>query len=308
MRENISGNKETVSIVILTLNAENSIAELLNALRSQTVRPHEIIVADSESTDKTVRICSEFDGVEVLSVLRREFNHGGTRDMVFRRVKGDFVLFMTHDAIPADQYMVERMLAVLTQNPQAAAVYGRQLPRLDATCAECLIRSHNYPAESHVYSSADIQKHNIKTFFFSNVCAMYRRETYFEIGGFEKQVMTNEDMFFAAAAIRKGWHIAYAADAAVIHSHNFSLKEQYRRNYMQGYEIERHRELLAGAAQEAEGIKLVKVVSKEMLSKGRVLSWIGFGLDCCVRFAGSRMGRRRARKYTKSGLQRNKTE
>ena len=308
MRVKISGNEKTVSAVILTLNAENSIAELLNALGRQTVRPHEIIVADSESTDETVRICGGFDDVEVLSVPRREFNHGGTRDMVFRRVEGDFVLFMTHDAIPADRYMIERMLAVLTRNPQVAAVYGRQLPRMDATCAERLVRSHNYPAESYIYSSADIQRHNIKTFFFSNVCALYRRETYFEIGGFEKQVMTNEDMFFAATAIRNGWHVAYAADAAVVHSHNFSLKEQYRRNYIQGYEIERHRELLAGAAQDAEGMKLVKTVSKEMLSKGRILSWIWFGLDCCTRFAGSRLGRRRARRCAKSGLQRNKAE
>lgn len=122
-----------------------------------------------------------------------------------------------------------------------------------------------------------------------------------KLGGFESGIKTNEDMFYAANAIRNGYCVGYAAEAEVVHSHNFSLKDQYQRNFIQGYEIERHKHILSSAdgesvSQNAEGMKLVKIVSKRMLAEGKVFSWIHFGFDCCARYAGSYMGKRKARK------------
>lgn len=288
-------DKPSISAIVLTMNAEKNIAPLLSALHSQTVVPAEIIVADSESSDNTITIAEEY-GAKILPVLRREFDHGRTRDKAFKQSIGEYVLFLTHDAVPANNVLIERMVSMLEGNTNMAAVYARQLPREDATYMERLVRNYNYPAEGHVYDAKDITVHGIKTFFMSDVCAMYRRDVYEKIGGFEKNIKTNEDMFYATNAIRNGYAVGYAADAEVVHSHNFTLKDQYRRNFIQGYEIERHKELLAAASQNSEGVKLVKAVSKAMLSKGRFLAWIHFGFDCCARYAGSYMGKRKARK------------
>lgn len=289
-----------ISTVILTMNAEHNIAQLLDALHRQTVCPDEVIVADSESADNTVALAME-RGARVLPIERKTFNHGGTRDAVLRQSNGDYVLFLTHDAIPADVYLIERLLNTLEDCPKMAVAYARQLPRQDATAMERLIRTYNYPAVSHAYEAKDIPTRGIKAFFMSDVCALYRRAAYETIGGFETDIKTNEDMFFAAKAIKKGFSVGYAAEAKAIHSHNFSLKEQYRRNYIQGYEIERHRELLSlengeCISQNDEGMKLVKFVTKELLFKGKVLSWICFGFDCCARYAGNYMGKKQARK------------
>jgi rhamnosyltransferase len=100
-------------------------------------------------------------------------------------------------------------------------------------------------------------------------------------------------MFFAAKAIRNGYRVAYAAEALVYHSHNFSLKEQYQRNYIQGYEIERHRPLLGEVNQESEGMKLVQFVSSGLLKKGQFVSFVHFGLDCCARLLGSKGGKKK---------------
>lgn len=287
-----------VSVIILTLNAENNIAPLLKAVQAQSITPCEIIVADSESKDNTVSIAKAM-GAVVLPIKRSEFNHGGTRDYALRQSKGDYVLFLTHDAVPKNNQVIARLLSTLVHEPQMAAAYARQLPREDATYMERLVRDYNYPARSHTYDAKDIPEHGIKTFFMSDVCAMYRREIYLALGGFETNIKTNEDMFFAARAIRGGYSIGYDATAEVVHSHNFTLKEQYQRNYIQGYEIELHKELLAAASQNSEGMKLVKLVSGQMLSKGRLFSWIHFGFDCCARYAGSFMGKRKARKNSK---------
>jgi rhamnosyltransferase len=69
----------------------------------------------------------------------------------------------------------------------------------------------------------------IKTFFCSDSCAMYRASYFREIGGFKKDLNTNEDMEFAARAIMDGKKVAYVADAKVYHSHKFTCKDIWKR-------------------------------------------------------------------------------
>lgn len=282
-----------ITVIIPTLNAEKEIGGLIESLRVQTLKPEQIIVVDSQSDDRTVAICDKYENVKVIPILRKDFDHGGTRDMAIRNCESEFVVLLTQDAMPQNPAFLERLVEPF-KDPGVAAVTGRHLPRTDATRMEKLVRRFNYPAESHVRSREDLERMGIKTYFFSDVCSAYRRDTYLELGGFEHPVKTNEDMFFAAKAIQNGYKIAYAADAAVIHSHNLTLKEQYRRNYALGIEMQRHKHLLGPVSQESEGIKLVKYVSLELLKKGHILSFVHFGFDCCARLLGSRMGRKAA--------------
>ena len=280
-----------LSVIIPTLNAEKELPALLEALGRQTVQPAEILVIDSESADRTAEIARGFDKVRFMTVRRQDFDHGRTRDEGLRQSAGDVVVFLTQDAVPADEQCLERLIRPLGEDGVAVSA-GRQLPRADATPMERLVRSFNYPDASHIRSEADVERMGIKAFFCSDVCAAYNRGIYEKLGGFDFPLKTNEDMFFAARAIRGGYRVAYAADARVIHSHNFSLREQSRRNRIQGYEIERHRDLLGSVSQESEGMKLVKYVGTELLKKGRIVSFIHFGLDCCARLLGSRAGKK----------------
>ena len=284
----------SISVIIPALNAEKDLPSLLQALRTQTLRPEEILIVDSESADGTVRIAedaAEDLPVRVLSVKRAEFDHGKTRDWALRQSVGDTIVFLTQDAVPADESFLENLVRPLAEE-KVAVVTGRQLPKADATPMEKLIRTFNYPAESHIRSEADVQKMGIKTFFCSDVCAAYNRKIYEELGGFVYPLKTNEDMFFAARAIRSGYRVAYAAEAKVLHSHNLSLKEQYERNRIQGYEIERHRPLLGNVSKVPEGFRLARFVSGGLLKQGRIVSFARFGLDCFARLFGSRAGRR----------------
>ena len=286
-----------ISVIIPTLNAEKELPSLLEALSAQTLPPDEILVVDSGSDDGTARIAEDagkgaFAGrLRVIPVSRKEFDHGKTRDRALRASQGNTVVFLTQDAVPADEHFLENLIRPLSAG-KVAVVTGRQLPKADATPMEKLIRTFNYPAESHIRSEADVPKMGIKAFFCSDVCAAYNRQIYEELGGFVYPLKTNEDMFFAARAIRNGYRVAYAAEARVLHSHNFSLKEQYERNRIQGYEIERHRPLLGNVSKVSEGFRLARFVSCGLLKQGRVLSFARFGLDCFARLFGSRAGRR----------------
>ena len=284
-------NLETlkISLIIPTLNAERELPILLDALFSQKRQINELIIVDSASTDNTVKICKANEKVRLIQIERKDFDHGRTRDMALRESIGDIVVFMTQDAVPANDEFLENLIAPLAEDKVAVST-GRQLPKRDATRMEQLVRSFNYPPESHIRSKADVPKMGIKTFFCSDVCAAYNREIYLELDGFEYPLKTNEDMFFAAKAIENGFRVAYAAEALVYHSHNFTLREQYKRNYIQGYEMERHKELLSHVSKNHEGLKMVKYVSKELLKRWELLSFVCFGFDCCARLTGSRAG------------------
>ena len=248
---------KTISVIIPTLNASCCIENLIENLNSQSVKPDEIVVVDSKSDDNTVELCRKYDNIRVIEIIRADFDHGGTRDMALRTCNSDYVLFMTQDALPKNENYIENLLRPF-ENNEVAIVSGRQIAREDAWYMEKLVREFNYPAKSHIRSKKDLSEYGIKTYFFSDVCSAYRKDIYEELGGFEHPLKTNEDMFFAARVIEKGYKIAYAADAEVVHSHNFTLKEQYKRNVIIGMELEKHNELLNGVSTDAEGMRLIK--------------------------------------------------
>ena len=92
----------SVSVILPTLNAAGEIAALLAALMDQTQPPEEILVVDSGSTDGTAEL-ARAHGARVISVPCGQFDHGGTRDAALRQTAGEFVLFLTQDALPADE-------------------------------------------------------------------------------------------------------------------------------------------------------------------------------------------------------------
>ncbi len=215
--------------------------------------------------------------------------------MALREATGDIVCFMTQDAVPANDKFVENLIAPILSDGEIAISSGRQLPKVDARRFEQLVRAFNYTDVSYVRSKADVSKLGIKTYFATDVCAAYRRSQYLELGGFGKTNMS-EDMLMAAKAINAGYKVAYAANAEVYHSHNLTLKEQYRRNYAIGVFLETNKDVVKCESEVGEGSKLVKSVSKSLISEGNIPELFAFGFDCAARLLGNRAGRRLARR------------
>ncbi len=285
----------SISVIIPTLNAEGEIGALLNLIESQSLKPREILVVDSASEDGTAVEVAAHPGVEFVVIERRDFNHGGTRDMALRRTTGDFVCFLTQDAVPASERYLEKLVAPMLADPDIAMVSGRQLPKADARRFEQLVRGFNYPDAPSVHGKADLNRYGIKTFFASDVCSCYRREAYLACGGFES-VNTNEDMLMAARFVAAGLKVAYEPAAEVYHSHNFTPSQQFARNRDVGRFLEQHADALMGASEIGEGGKLVKSVSAQLLREGLIGEFVAFGVDCAARLMGNRKGRAEARR------------
>jgi rhamnosyltransferase len=228
--EQFSDNNNTISVVIPTYNAGQRFAKLLDGLQNQTLKPAQIIVVDSESTDETLELAHSRN-CKVIKINRADFDHGTTRNLAISEVSSEFAVILTQDAIPVDEHMIAELIKAMQADSNIAICYGRQLPRIDAAPLECFTREFNYPAESMLKTRNDIESLGLKTFFCSNSCSAIRCSTFKKLGGFKDNVIVNEDMLFAAKAIHQGYSVYYSAAAKVSHSHPYTLLQTFKRYF-----------------------------------------------------------------------------
>lgn len=277
-----------ISVIIMTLNAEKYIQNIIDMLKKQTIVPDEIIVVDSQSQDQTVDIAKK-NNVKIILIDRKEFDHGGSRDLALRESIGDYVLFLTQDAEIGNEKYVENLISPFNDD-KVAMVCGRQIAKKDATSYERLIREFNYPDKRMTKTKEDIKKLGIKAYYMSDVCSAYRRDIYLQIGGFEHPILTNEDMLIAAKALKNGYKTSYEPDAFVYHSHNFTLKQEFKRNALVGAFLKQHENELGNTKVSSEGMALVKYVSKKLLNDRMYIDFCRFGFICVAKYLGNKYG------------------
>lgn len=285
-------SQHLVSVIIPALNPGLGFRRVIDAIMNQTRKSDEILVVDSSSDDGSLDFIRDYEGVRIVRIQRKDFDHGGTRDWALRQTSGDYVVFMTQDAIPYDETSIENLIQPLEDDVDVAAVSGRQIAYSDAKRQEKLIRQFNYPEVSMKWNRADVPRLGIRAFMISDVFAAYRRNAYLSAGGFDHPLLTNEDMFMAQKLLDAGHSICYNAEAKVYHSHDYSLRQEYERNKTIGYVLEKYKDRLAGVTEYGRGLDLVKYVSLNLLKGLHLVSFAEFGFNCVARLIGNRKGRR----------------
>jgi rhamnosyltransferase len=224
----------TFCLVVPTLNAGAKWTEWIEALRAQRTQPLRTLVIDSGSSDGTPTI-AEQAGLDVHRIPLQSFNHGGTRQLGIEMIRNDceFVVFLTQDAILADENALENLIASF-DNPKVGAAYGRQLPHHEACPMGAHARLFNYGAHPMLKGKADIEHLGIKCCFISNSFSAYRLSALDIVGGFPSDVILGEDTYVAGRMILNDWLIQYTACAQVRHSHDYSALAELRRYFDTG--------------------------------------------------------------------------
>lgn len=284
--------EKKISLVIPMLNAEKYIEKLLNKILSQTIVPDEIIAVDSQSDDKTVEICRKFERVKVIEVRRADFDHSATRNKAVLACNGSIVLMLSQDVLPIDNDYIEKLLKPLIENDEVVACSGRQIAYEDASLREKLTRKFNYKTNSFIRDKSDLADLGIKTYFLSDCCSAYKKSALIQVGMYEEPGLICIDMILASKLLDAGYKIAYAAEAKVYHSHDYSLKKQYARNFDIGADLAINSRYFDNVKAESEGIKMVKYVLKELLKKGHFIMSVYYCLDCAAKLFGHRAGKR----------------
>lgn len=285
-----------VDVIIPTYHPGIKFEKLISRLLEQSVPVNRVIIMNTEQKYwDASRYESLFEGssaqLTVCHLKHVDFDHGRTRHEAMLLSDADICICMTQDCIPYDRDLIKELTKALCESEDVAVAYARQLPEADCRIIERYTRGFNYPETGQIKGIADLERLGIKTFFCSNVCAAYKREIYLKLGGFIRRTVFNEDMIFAGHAVREGYRIAYAAGAQVIHSHNYTLMEQLRRNFDLAVSQADHPEVFSGVPSEGEGIRLVSQTARWLWRTGRWMFLPQLIMQSGFKYLGYRLGR-----------------
>ena len=136
-----------IDVIIPVYRPGKELFSLLDKLESQSLPIHEIILMNTEEkffcelVGDYADFRKKYPNVQVHHLRKAEFDHGDTRRRGVEYSVGEVFLCMTQDAMPADAYLVERLVESLSED--VAAAYARQLPGPDSSELERASRRFN---------------------------------------------------------------------------------------------------------------------------------------------------------------------
>jgi rhamnosyltransferase len=240
-----------ISVVIPVRNGGAEMARCLDAIAAQQIdEEFEVLVIDSGSTDGTPALARE-RGARVHELAASEFHHGATRNLGARLAHGEIIVWTTHDAYPDSPDWLARLTTPLrAAETDVAGVYGRQIAHLDASPPERYFLDFLYGTTPRVQRAASVDELTMETTLFSNAnSAMPRQLLLAE--PFAEDILIAEDQDWSRRMLLAGKAIRYVPEAAVRHSHPYTIFTAFRRFFESG--VAGSRTFLAGG-RSAQGV------------------------------------------------------
>jgi rhamnosyltransferase len=231
---------ELVTVAIPTLDAGSGFERTLAAVRKQRLDPEvELLVCDSGSADDTVSLARRY-GARVIEIPRQTFSHGGTRNLLMQRSRGDHVAFLTQDAIPVDELWLGALLGAFTLTPNVGLVFGpyRAQPGASVSVVRELTawwssfadgdqpRIDALPAGERAVPARHFYGH---LGFFTDANGCISKAAWEQVPF--RGISYAEDHLLAQDMLRAGFAKVYVPTAAVIHSHDYSVADWLRRSF-----------------------------------------------------------------------------
>ena len=277
-----------IDIICPLYNGSNYIENLNKSLLKQkNVNINEIKYILTESNDNSENILKKLK-CNYKVIKPNEFSHSLTREKEGLNSKADIIVFITQDIDIRNNDWLEKLVKPII-NGEADACYSRQLTKYNNI--EKYTRESNYPDESIIKSKNDIKKYGLKTFFFSDASSAIKKDIFVKLNGYDnKKLPINEDMYFAYKLIMNDYKIKYCADSVVYHSHNFTLREIYKRYKLTG-KFFKENSYLDKFGTTGSGANLAKYILKSMFEDKNYKLLIRYPFDMAARLIGMKVGK-----------------
>lgn len=240
------------SVIIPCYNGGTLLHQCIDACLAQEAGfDYEIVVVDSSSTDGSREYLLEKSKanprLHVHVIDKADFGHGKTRNLGASLSTGELICFITQDAIPADRHWLSHMVTAMDQHPDAAGAFGRHRAHANhSTYTDHQLDLHftGFGTGTVVYKAESLQRYETDTgyrqrlHFYSDNNSCMRRSIWLKFP--YDDVPYGEDQLWADKIIRQGYAKLYVDDSVVLHSHDFNIKESYKRGKEESLFFARH--------------------------------------------------------------------
>ena len=210
-----------VSVVLRSHDDAGIIDRTLAALARQTLR-HEVVSLDNASTDGTRDVLAAH-GIRVHDVPAETYVPGRVLNRGVALARGEVVAFVNSDCPPLHDELLERLTAPILAG-EADATWGRQLPRPDACAMTRLDHARMY-GDAPPPASWGTR--------FSLAVSAIRRDLLLA-HPFSESIQYSEDLAWVVAMGAHGLRIRYVPEARAEHSHDYTLRQAWKRFFEEG--------------------------------------------------------------------------
>jgi len=236
-------SKPDITVFIPTYFGEDYLEDLFTMVFRQKIdKSYEVLVYDTSSTDRTPKIiekyAKKYKNIRHKTIAKKDYGHGKTRAAAAHDAKGDIVVYLSQDAVPAHDRWLYEMVKPFEISPRIIGVMGKQDPRpktfpllkreiisvfgsFGPDCGTTVFYKDDFVKSQEVYD---------KIAFYSDVNSAARRS--YLIGELSyKDVPYAEDQLFGRDVINAGYMKAYSPRGNVLHSNEFKLREYKMRMF-----------------------------------------------------------------------------
>ncbi len=229
------------SIIIPVKNGGGIYKKVLKKVLSQDLdKPYEVIIIDSGSKDGSLEFTRKMidkygkDKLKLYKIKPQDFGHGKTRNYGASLATGEFLCFITQDALPLNNNWLKNLIKAFKNDTEIVGVFGKHIPYKNTNLVESrLILDHfekfigDKWRKFKITDKKHYQENKGWYIFFSNNNSCIRKK-FFDKYPFPEVFMA-EDQNWAKLILEKGFAKAYAPDAVVYHSHSYSIKQIFKR-------------------------------------------------------------------------------
>lgn len=270
----ISSVNKFISIIVPVFNGENYIKKCLDSLCSQSYpeSAYEIILVDNGSTDNGITIAKSYK-ISNLKILYEEKKSSyAARNKGIYAAVGDVIGFIDIDCI-ADNEWVKNAVHIFNADPEVSYISGmiELFNKGDDVTAWGI-----YDKNRFLNQESGIDKGSFKT---ANL--FVRKSLFEEIGMFNSDFVSGEDINWTQRASKMGYKYVYCPDVKVYHPLRNSFSELAKKCYRVGF----------GKGQVAKRRKRyfflisLKTILPNPYSTIRLLKGQGFFKSCKLLFA-----------------------
>lgn len=220
-----------ISVVIPFRDSQETIHTCLSALLEQSFRPHEVVLVDNGSSDKSAEIVHIFQKTHPhMNVVRMEELKPGpsaARNKGFRMVTGDIIAFTDSDCVPGKNWLEE------INHAFSGVEFGAVAGRVAGYGSESTLdKFHSLFTMKGFTQDQTFEEFTLLRGGFPTANLAVRKDVLDSIEGFDESMkIYSEDYDLCARIYQAGFAIKYIRDAVVYHNHRNSLEGTWRQSF-----------------------------------------------------------------------------